>query len=495
MSRCQSFEVGADGALALAALVDGHGGVVGDLEKGNDALTLAVGAGNVAAEGADRSPVVPEASAPLGEKGVVSDRAEDGVEVIRDGRQVAGRELWVARSGIEERWCGRAEAEGREYLIELDRPRLAVGLVQGKAHRDPHPEDLWQFDAATVGVDEVAIVERLDAEVAKVQVALWDQGIPEPRQVVLPEFGVDQILDLPRTRCRSRGRQSRNPAHPRPRPAGQGPRRKCRAERPGGDRRVDRVDLNPSPGGQDNRPVEVNERHPRVNGREDVVLKRLDGDPTLLLPLNRLGDPGAQQGAVNEEFLTGGIDNPQGMLVAAPGASLAVEDVAPGNRVRPGGHQLPLDFVLDLFNGGDGAAGPGGREGSQNGIGHGRDSVGNDSGQRIGEGSANLGPEGHLDRMVDPAPVERNFPPVALANACTGEIGKLLAGAISTVDCRNRVIGAFLYHPLLSPIAATFGKAQRHHSHAGNRVWGRGKGCQRRGGCLNREHRTATVQA
>ncbi len=102
MSRCQSLEVGADGALALAALVDGDGGVVGDLEEGNDALALAVGAGDVAAEGADLGPVVAQTAAPLGEQGVVADGAEDGVEVVGDRRQVARGELRVEGAGVEQ---------------------------------------------------------------------------------------------------------------------------------------------------------------------------------------------------------------------------------------------------------------------------------------------------------------------------------------------------------------------------------------------------------
>ena len=52
------FQVGTDGALAFAALVHGDGGVVDDLEEGHDALALAVGALDVGAESAHRSPVV-----------------------------------------------------------------------------------------------------------------------------------------------------------------------------------------------------------------------------------------------------------------------------------------------------------------------------------------------------------------------------------------------------------------------------------------------------
>ena len=100
------LEVGADRALALAALVDGDGGVVGDLEEGDDALALAVGALDVADPRARTlRPVVAEAAAPLGEEGVVADALEDVVQVVLHRRQVAGGELRVAGAGVEE---GRA---------------------------------------------------------------------------------------------------------------------------------------------------------------------------------------------------------------------------------------------------------------------------------------------------------------------------------------------------------------------------------------------------
>jgi hypothetical protein len=59
------LEVRADRALALAALVDGDRGVIGDLEERYDALRLAVGAADLGADAADRGPVVAEATGVL----------------------------------------------------------------------------------------------------------------------------------------------------------------------------------------------------------------------------------------------------------------------------------------------------------------------------------------------------------------------------------------------------------------------------------------------
>ena len=50
------FEVGAAGAAAFAALIDGDELIVVELEEGDDALAFAVGALDVAAGAADGSP-------------------------------------------------------------------------------------------------------------------------------------------------------------------------------------------------------------------------------------------------------------------------------------------------------------------------------------------------------------------------------------------------------------------------------------------------------
>jgi hypothetical protein len=54
--------------------------------------------------------------------------------------------------------------------VELDGARFAVDLVQRQAHRDAHEERLRQFDAAVVDVQEVAVVQRLQTEIAELQI-------------------------------------------------------------------------------------------------------------------------------------------------------------------------------------------------------------------------------------------------------------------------------------------------------------------------------------
>jgi hypothetical protein len=83
------FQVGADRALALAALVDRHGGVVDHLQERHHALRFAVGALDVRAQGAHARPVVAQAAGKLGQQRVFLDGLVNAVEVVGHGGQVA----------------------------------------------------------------------------------------------------------------------------------------------------------------------------------------------------------------------------------------------------------------------------------------------------------------------------------------------------------------------------------------------------------------------
>jgi hypothetical protein len=83
------FEIGTHRPLALAPLVDRHGGVVHDLEERHHSLGLAVGPLDVGAEGPYRSPIVAEPSGVLGKQRVFLDRFVDAVQVVGHGREIA----------------------------------------------------------------------------------------------------------------------------------------------------------------------------------------------------------------------------------------------------------------------------------------------------------------------------------------------------------------------------------------------------------------------
>ena len=187
------FQVAADRALALAALVHRYGGVVGHLEERHHAVGLAIGALDVAAHAAHRRPVVAETAGKLGEQGVVLDRAEDAVQVVRHLGQVAARQLWAQGSGIEQRRRAAHEVEGRQQFVELDGARFAIDLVHCQPHRHAHEEGLRQLDAGLVAVDEVAVVQRLHAEVVEIAVTVAQQRLAQAVQVEQAQFRIHQF--------------------------------------------------------------------------------------------------------------------------------------------------------------------------------------------------------------------------------------------------------------------------------------------------------------
>ncbi len=64
-------------------------------------------------------------------------------------------------------------------FVELDGAGFAVGLAQRQAHGHAHEEHLRQFDAGAADVQELAVVQGLQAEVAELQVALGVQGLAQ----------------------------------------------------------------------------------------------------------------------------------------------------------------------------------------------------------------------------------------------------------------------------------------------------------------------------
>jgi hypothetical protein len=78
--------------------------------------------------------------------------------------------------------------------------RFAVDLVQRQAHGHAHEEGLRHFDAHFVHVQEVAVVQGLQAQVVELQVALGVQRGAQAGQVELqPAF-----RRAARLRCRAR---------------------------------------------------------------------------------------------------------------------------------------------------------------------------------------------------------------------------------------------------------------------------------------------------
>src|SRR5690606_9806030 len=102
-------------------------------------------------------------------------------------------ELRALRARVEERRRRAHEVERREDVVELDRARLPVLLLEREAHGDAHEEGLRQLDAPALHVQEVAVVEGLQAEVAELQVAPRLQRPAEAGKVEARELGIEEL--------------------------------------------------------------------------------------------------------------------------------------------------------------------------------------------------------------------------------------------------------------------------------------------------------------
>ena len=191
------FQVGADRALALAALVYRHRGVVDHLQERHHTLGLAVGALDVGAQGSHRGPVVAQAAGKLGQHGVVLDGAVDAVQVVRHRGEVAGGQLRPQGAGVEQGRGGAHVVKGRQQLVELDGPGVLVILLGSEAHGHAHEEDLGQLDAHVIAVDKIAVVQGLQAQVGELQVPLGQQCLAEALQVEVLQVRCQQFQRHP----------------------------------------------------------------------------------------------------------------------------------------------------------------------------------------------------------------------------------------------------------------------------------------------------------
>jgi hypothetical protein len=157
-------------------------------------------------------PVVAQAAGELGQQGVFLDRLVDAVQVVGHRGQVAAGQLRAQRAAVEQRGRAAHEVEGRQQLVELDGARLAVDLVQRQAHGHAHEEGLRQLDALLAHVQEVAVVQGLQAQVVELQVALGGARA-QARQVELQQRSSSSSARCPLDERGSTGRR-RRPGRP-----------------------------------------------------------------------------------------------------------------------------------------------------------------------------------------------------------------------------------------------------------------------------------------
>ncbi len=358
------FQVGAYRAFALATLVDGHGRVVHDFQERNHALRLAVGAFDVRTQRADWRPVVAQAASELGEHGVIVDGAVDARQVIRNGGQVAARQLWTQGTGVEQGRGRSHVVERRQQVVELDGTVFFLLLFDRQAHGHAHEEDLRQLKAHAILVDEVAVVQGLQAQVGELLIALVVDRLAQFFQVKGGQHRVQQlVLDaFGDVRRQGLGVQVDHFVVG----GALGHFQEVQAfgtqgvhQQAGSDERVVRLALDQGPRGHHQSGVDV--------GQVDAVVQVFQGfflDQVAVhfsQAFAGLGDDGVQaahvqrrHGAVGFGDADAWVGFDRGVARGAGGAllgpAITVDDVVAGHFLLAGAHEGQFDLVLDFFD-------------------------------------------------------------------------------------------------------------------------------------------------
>ena len=184
------LKVGTARATSLTTLIHCHKLVVVELEKGDNALTLAVCAFDVTASPPHRCPRAPETSSPLREVGIFSDAAlHDRLDRVVYFVEVTTGKLAVERAGVKERRRARTKTAAFIKVVEAHNPVFALcRLFDEESHSDTHPEKLRRLKATRCFFrfinDEVAVVERLDSQKIEIHISGWVDGFRENIQIV-----------------------------------------------------------------------------------------------------------------------------------------------------------------------------------------------------------------------------------------------------------------------------------------------------------------------
>ena len=191
------LQVRAQRAGPLAALVYGDGDVVADFQERDDAAAFAVRSVNVRAGSANRGPRAAESARPFGEMGKAPPRLGDFFDAVAAVEQVARRKLRVHRACVEQRGRGRAGAATFVNGVKFRSAGFAILFQNGESHRHAQPENLRCLKALALAgdgvgfVDEVAVEQRLDADVVELQIGKRIERGGEFREVELREARVE----------------------------------------------------------------------------------------------------------------------------------------------------------------------------------------------------------------------------------------------------------------------------------------------------------------
>ena len=78
-------------------------------------------------------------------------------------------------------------------MVELYGALLAVNFVQCKPHRHPHEECLRQLDAPVLYMQKITIIQSLQTEITKFQIAISIQNFSQTRQIKLRQTLIQQL--------------------------------------------------------------------------------------------------------------------------------------------------------------------------------------------------------------------------------------------------------------------------------------------------------------
>ena len=169
------LDVGGDTALALSsALIDVPGSVVEDTEHRNDAVGGAVGTTDVGLGGTDVGDGHADAASVLGDDGELLEGVVDAVDgVLLHGEEEARGHLGVGSSGVEESGGGMGEESVRQKVVGLED---AGDVVHVDADGDAHEHVLGTLGDLAVDLEQVGLLQSLEAEVVELKVTVVHNG-------------------------------------------------------------------------------------------------------------------------------------------------------------------------------------------------------------------------------------------------------------------------------------------------------------------------------
>ena len=353
-----SFEIHATGAFALAALIDGDCGVVHDFQKRNDALRAPVRAFDARAHRPHRSPIVAEPAGEFGEQRVFAVGLEDVGQIVADRREIATRQLRMQAAGIEKRRRGAHKIERRQQTIKLDRARGRVVFVEGEPHRHPHKETLRQFEPPPVGgrAQKIAVVKRLQAEIAESEIALGIDGRAEFfaveffAHIGVQQFGVDARAQHLRQMARIQLRHLRR--------RNIGPQRfalEFGEQQARGDKRIIRLALDERARGENRRLAHVVfaraiEQFLHRGAQDGFGVDGFDSVASGFDAAAQIQNLERAATAVGGDDIEFAAQQFARRLAARFGARLAVKNVRARDFVAAAAHERQFDLVLDIFD-------------------------------------------------------------------------------------------------------------------------------------------------